>query len=222
MQTPLKRRFPQTDMPPRRPVKKRPKTGIVSTKAWNVPRRFPLAEKVYSFKRNTPLFTVAGNVAYTPYNNATVIAFNQLSNSSDFINLFEQYRIKYVVLKFYLTIDPGAQAAGSANYPRLYWTRDTNDSTPLTTNEMYERGDMKSAILDPVRPITIGFKPNVLENIYISGVSTGYKASYDTWLDVNSSTVPYYGLKYNIDNFTNVNYRLNVDTTYYMDFKGPK
>lgn len=157
-----------------------------------------------------------------PYQSVTNVALNQLVNSSDFTQLYEQFRITYCVIKFFLTIDPSAQSAGTANYPRLYWCRDTNDSVPLTENEMYERADMRSAILKPDRPVIMKFKPNVLAVNYLSGVTSAYTAKWNEWIDTANAAVPYYGCKWNIDNFTNTNYRLHIDQTFYFQCKGAK
>lgn len=177
---------------------------------------------MHSFRRNTARFSLAGNAAYLPYQSVTNVALNQLVNVSDFTNLYEQFRINYVVIKFFLTIDPSAQAAASANFPRLYWCRDTNDSTPLSENEMYERADMRSAILRPDRPVIMKFKPNVLQTNYLSGIASAYTAKWGEWIDTANVAVPYYGCKWNIDNFTNTNYRLNIDQTFYFQCKGAK
>lgn len=177
---------------------------------------------VHSFRRNTARFTVAGNAAFLPYQSTTNVALNQLVNSSDFTQLYEQFRITYVVIKFFLRIDPSAQAAAMANFPRLYWCRDTNDATPLTENEMYERADMRSAILKPERPVIMKFKPNVLQTNYLSGVTSAYTAKWGEWIDTVNAGIPYFGCKWNIDNLTNTNYRVDIDQTFYFQCKGAK
>ena len=98
---------------------------VLSAVTGTMDRRKLRTPMVHSFKRMIrDGSTWNGNAAYTPLAQAFSSANIQLANvvnSTDFANLYDQYRINYVVLKFWLRIDPSAQAAASASYPKLYW-----------------------------------------------------------------------------------------------------
>lgn len=173
----------------------------------------------HSFKRNFALFTISGNAAFAPYQSNTNITLNQVINATEFTSLFDQYRIKYCVTKFWLRTDPGAQVPLSATFPRLYWCRDQNSQVVLSQNEMRERGDLKIAVLHPDRPVVVKFKPNVLTQQFLSGVSTCYTPAYDQWIDTASPGAIHYGVLYNIDDLTNTNYRVDIETTVYFECK---
>lgn len=174
---------------------------------------------MYSFKRSINTFSVQGNVAYTLYQSASVVNLSSLPNSAEFTSLFDQYRINFVVLKMFLRVSPDAQAAANAVSPRVYWTRDTNSSGVLTQAEMKQRADMRCAVLRPERPVIIKFKPNLLQNVYLSGVANAYEPVYGKYIDTASASAPYYGVLYNVTDFTNTNYFLDIEATFYFQCK---
>lgn len=180
-----------------------------------------LNNAVHTFRRNATAATVTGNVAYAPYQSSTNIALTQVVNSTDFTNLFDQFRINYVVIKFWLRIDPSAQAAGSASFPKLYWVRDKNSTTVLSQNEMRERADCKIVVMNPNRPVVMKFKPNLLtQQLYTAVGTSSYTPAYNQWIDAKTSAATfYYGALWNIDDLTNTNYKVDIESTYYFQCK---
>lgn len=186
-------------------------------------KRSSIQNTVHSFKRNFASFTATGSVAYAPYQSYTNIALNQVVNAAEFSALFDQFRITYCVTKFWLRVDPSAQTASSASYPKLYWTRDYNDQTILSQQEMRERGDLKIAILKPDRPVLMKFKPNLLTQQTYTGVGTSsYTPVFGRWIDMGSTGAVHYGCKWNIDDLTNTNYKVDIETTVYFQCKNLK
>lgn len=182
---------------------------------------------VHSFKRMMrDGLTTAGNVAYAPLVatfSSGYINLAQVVNSTDFANLYDQYRINFVVLKFWLRIDPSAQTAGTASFPKLYWYRDYDDATaPAGLNEMRENAKCKVAVLHPNRPITIKFKPNTLQLIYQSAVANQFKPVFGQWIDMTTTNTGHYGIKYCVDDLTNTNYRLDTEATFYFQCRQPR
>lgn len=186
-----------------------------------VPRRVRgnINTAVHSFKRLATTASISGNAAYIPYSGATNINLSVLPSYTEFVNLFDQFRITYVVIKFWLKVDPSAQAAASAIYPKLYWTRDVNSSTPITQNTMRERGDVKIAVLHPNRPVVMKFKPNLLTQNLLNGTGSSYTPAYNQWISTADNTAFYYGALWNIDNLTNTNFIVDVESTYYFQCK---
>lgn len=182
---------------------------------------------VHSFKRMArDGFSYTGNVAYNPLLvtwSANWINLALVVNASDFANLYDQYRINFVVFKVWLKIDPGAQTAATASYPKLYWYRDYDDNTaPGSLNEMRENVKCKVAVLNPNRPITIKFKPNTLQLLYQSTIANQFKPVFGQWLDMSSTNTPHYGIKVAIDDLTNTNYKVEVETTFYFQCRQPR
>lgn len=215
MMTPAKRRRTEDDKPPKvvRPYK-------TYSRKLSVPPS--IRNQIHSFRRNGSAVTISGNIAYAPYQAATNISLSQVVNNSDFTNLYDQFRINYVVIKLWLKIDPSSQAAGSAIFPKLYWVRDENSSTVLSQTEMRERSDAKIVVLRPDRPAVMKFKPNVLAQNFLSAGFSSYTPKYDEWIDTSSPGTFYYGALWNIDDLTNTNYKVDIETIYYLQCKNTK
>lgn len=180
----------------------------------------PVASRMHAFKRNTSLMTLTGTAGYAPYCNSFAFQLANLPNATDFTNLFDQYMLSHVQVKFYLSVDPSAQSAATAYQPRMFFVRDHNDSTaPATLNELRERGDCQTRVLSVARPLVINVKPSVLAETLKTGGTTTYSPRYKTWLPTANTDVPHYGLKWAIDDFTNTNYKLNVEATYWLRCK---
>lgn len=176
----------------------------------------------HSFIRKATPFALQGNVAYAPYQNVTAISFSQIANSAEFSALYDQYKLNLVKLQFWLRVDPGAQTAAAAVMPKLYWFRDMDDNVPASQTEMRERAHCKIAVLRPDRPITIFIKPNVLQEVYRGVGTTSYSPKFGQWLDMTNTDVTHYGIKWNIDNLTNTNYYVDIESTYYFQCKNTR
>lgn len=184
-------------------------------------RRVPNNELVHKFRRGWAA-TWTGNVAYAPYLSGWPIRLSDVPNYTDFTNLFDQYRIKYVKTKWYLKVDPGAQAAASAIYPKIYYSRDYNDTTaPANLGELRERGDCKFKVLRPDRPVIIKFKPNLLQSIFTSGTAV-QEPVWDKWLNTSASDTPYCTIKWAFDDLTNTNYKVECEAYFYIECKNSK
>lgn len=165
--------------------------------------------------------SINGSVGFAPYLGAFTYNLSALVNSQEFTNLFDQYRITFIVARWWLSVDPSAQTAAAAVYPKLYWYRDYDDSTiPGSLNEMRENGRTKVVNMHPSRPITIAFKPNTLLNVWNTGFTTATQSpAWKQWIDCTNPNTTHYGYKMAIDNFTNTNYTLTSEVTYYFQCK---
>lgn len=166
--------------------------------------------------------TITGAAGFAPYVSNFTVNLAGVVNSTEFGNLFDQYRITYCVVKHYLKVDPSAQAAATANYPKLFWYRDYDDSATPTINEIRENTKCRVAILRPDRPIVWKFKPNTLRLMYQSGVTNQFSPTWGAWLDCSTLTTPHYGFKYAIDDFTNTNYKLETEVKVYFECRQPR
>lgn len=185
-----------------------------------VPRK-TFQSDVHYFKRMAGSTTIVGNIVNAPYLAVQTYDLNQVINPAEFTVLFDHYMITTVVTKMWLRIDPSAQAAASASYPKLYWARDTDDSTiPANLNELRQYSTCKVRVFHPNRPITIVTRPNLLALSYSSATTSNYTPVWNKWIDCGDTTTRHYGFKFGIDDLTNTNYRVDIEHIYYLKFKG--
>lgn len=207
-------------MPPKKSMKKRNsrKKKLVIRKpsaSLNIQRQ------IYHFRRFAFGPTITGNAIHLPYLNGISFRIDQVINPNEFANLFDNYRINAVSVRFFLRIDPGAQTAATANYPRLYYVRDYDDSViPSTLNEIREHGMSRVKVLRPDRPVSIYLKPAIADTIFRTGALTSTVPKWKQWVDMAHQNVEHYGLKYGIDDLTNTNYRVDLEVVYYFSCKG--
>lgn len=179
-----------------------------------------LKRDVHYFKRSFLQTTILGNAAYTPYLAGVNWTFNALPNYTEFANMFDRYKVTYVKLYFHLKIDPSAQAAASATFPKLYYVTDFDDSTnPTSINQLREHSNLKIKVLNPNKPVVVRVKPAVLQEVYRGLASTTYSPKWNQWIDMANVDVPLYGLKIAIDNLTNTNYAVDIDAKMWFQCK---
>ncbi len=144
--------------------------------------------KVYTIQRSFNLALIGpptgGADTLTAYN----FALNSVPDSSDFGNLFDQYRIVQISVEFI----PTSQSGGGP----LYTAIDYDDSaTPPSINELLEHSTlMKTA---PGNGIVRTFQPRVPIAAY-SGAFTSYAQATSPWIDNTSNAVLHYGIKIGI------------------------
>lgn len=166
---------------------------------------------------------IAGNAVHNPYVGAFGVTLGQVVNSSDFANLYDQYKINYVVVKWFMRRSIDAQSATGAVVPRMYWYRDYDDAgTPSSIDEFRENSKTRSALLLENRPITWKFKPNVLGVVFQSAIASQYAPKFGQWLDMSNTSTPHYGMKFAIDDLRNTNYSVECEVTLYFSCRQPR
>ena len=208
-------------------TKKYARTGKIA--GMRVPHRATVSKAnlfrdVYYFKRYiTDPETIAGNAAHNPLIKSYSFNFGQLINSNEFVALFDQYMITYVQVKWFLKIDPGAQAAGAASYPRMYLVRDYDDDMLAPTlNNLREHARCQVVVMNPNRPVVCGVKPAIATQVYNTTLAAGYGPKWKTWIDCNNPAVPHYGIKWAIDDLTNTNYRVTTEVKFWFRCRGAR
>lgn len=185
--------------------------------------RSMVQSRVHSFTRQTNVGTIAGNALYQPYLAATGFTLGSLPQVSDFGTLYDQYKVTHLQYRFHLRIDPGAQPAATAFYPRLFYCPDYDDTTaPASLDELRERGQVKQRVLLPNKDIIVNIKPAVLNLVYRTAIASSYSPKWKQWIDMNNTDVPHYGLKWAIDLFNNTDYRLDVEVKAWFQCKNTR
>jgi len=138
--------------------------------------------------------------------------FDQLLNYSEFQNLYDQFKITRIVLKFSLITNPNSAAYTNTSafvntggvtltnwYPKMWFIRDYDGGTADTLASIKERQGVKCVTLQPNRTLSISLRPKIAIQTYRTSTTTGYgpKAMF---LDfANGYDVPHYGLNTVID-----------------------
>lgn len=178
---------------------------------------------VHYFKRHFAQISpgsFVGSGTYLPYLNAYSFNLAQLPNYTEYTALFDKFMISHIQLRFYLNIDPAAQSAVGASYPKLYYCNDHDDAVaPTTLNDLREHTKCKEAVLYPNKCVKVNIKPAVLAEIYRSAGNVTWTSKWRQFIDCAQPTTPHYGLKWGIDNFTNTNYTLNIEGTMWFACK---
>lgn len=128
---------------------------------------------------------------------------SDLPNYTEFVNLFDQYKIQKIDLQFIPSWEgsnKSTSALADVCLPTLVTVEDHNDSALLTSRADYQQyKTYKETILTAQRPITITVRPKPAMAIFGGGVFSSYAQPNDgIWLDTGSYTVDHYGLKWSV------------------------
>ncbi len=153
-----------------------------------------------------------------------------LPNTSEFSNLFDQWRIKDVMLR--IDIPAGFYAGGTATtqvfMPDLYYVVDYDDQGDATVTDMlqYPQSRRHNFATNGYSPLILKFSPKPLVDVAGSGVSTTYGPMQTApWLRTADMSTPHYALKFAIDSMTaaaNVGIPMLFTVWYDLEFTNPK
>lgn len=182
----------------RRPQRKR--TKVIGGRKRTVNK---LRRQVHVFKRTAYLGTITASISTlgvpSPVANAYTFTLNQLSGVSDFTSLFDQYKITGAKLQLTPTLNLGQNSpffgtSFTLGYSRVHSVIDYDDNNaPASEDALLEYGSHKSTA--PFQTHSRYIKPKVLHEIYRSSVTTAYAPKSSTYLDMNNTDVPHYGIK---------------------------
>lgn len=185
---------------PRRMMRRRPMRSLTMKRRINT----------HHFKRTFLLaqFTAsATGPNFYGYN----FTLSALPNYIEFTNLFDQYRINKVVVKFVPSANSDNIGA-SQIIPNLHSAIDNNDSTaPTALTQLYEYGSYKRT--RGTQTHTRVFTPSCLADISVSSSSPKWKQ----WIGTQFPAVEHYGLKVGCDQVVTTNdiYWLPYATVYF-------
>ena len=194
-------------------------------------RRGGLSRNVHMYRRWAQPSTVLLTGPATELSVADKFTLNEVVNSSELVNLYDQYKIVCVVVKFQLLtnpdihVPPGGNASTANNnpmfYPRLWYYRDYDDENTLTLAQMREVGKAKFKVLRPNTTISVKLKPAVAMQVYRTVATTGYAPVWPKRLDCSANDIPHYGLKYVLETggvapWNSGQFQLRVERLYYL------
>jgi len=165
--------------------------------AWNpivmdaMPMVPPRRQPICTLRRTYRATTLSANTGDTLY--ALNFALNLTPNYAEFTNLYDQYRILEAVVTFapYVTVVSNPASA----FPGFIGTwidyNDSNLPANIQEGQQYDTFQRNVAATSFVRVI----RPRTAVGTYSGSAFTGYTSKYGDWIDSNSPSVQYYGLK---------------------------
>lgn len=156
---------------------------------------------------------------------AVFFTLDQTPNAATFTSLFDQYRIRKVVLKFLPQIQfvstPDVITAPGPSGAFVY-VEDQDDATALgSLNAYLEYDTCKMQQAHDLTPIVMNINPKIAGSAY-RGAFTGYtNLPNTTWIDCSNRDVQYYGAKFRVEGYntggTKQVWRVFAD--FYVEFK---
>lgn len=168
----------------------------------------------------------------TDYRFGGVSVFTQaLPNLAEFSNLFDQWRLKGVIVR--LDIAFGYQGLAFPNTsptiaPILWYAADYDDPGDATIENLlcYPQVQTHNFYTNGYTPFQVSLSPKPLRDVAGSGLSTGYgPMPVAPWLRTADMTLPHYGLKIGLDwcGKVQANDIQIVSTIFYdIEFTNPK
>lgn len=168
------------------------------------------------------LKTVTGSDATPAAGDGVVFRLNDVTQFTEFTNLFDEYKITGVAYRWVITRDPSnaSTAANAGRYPRVIWTHDHDSAQlPSAATDILQYAKSNEIWFTDNRQCSKWYyiKPAMAMLLY-NGVTSGYGSKWGQWIDCNSPSLEHYGLRFWYDSlFTGVN--LQLECKYYMRFK---
>lgn len=155
----------------------------------DVPRMTLKRDKVYTFSRSYEVGTILSSTT-TPVGFASAPSLSTFPNSTDFTNLFEQYRI----VQHTFTFIPLLMSTSVQN-PIYTWIDQDDDTVPTGNLEAYQNMTMRYSPNGVTVERTL--TPQISQDGGAQGgVGSGYVApSTNLWCDEASPNIKYYGIK---------------------------
>lgn len=130
--------------------------------------------------------------------------FDMLQQSTEFTELFDNYRITMIELRIQLIVNPNAAYPNNATtssatvnptnwYPKLWYVVDKDGGATETLATMRERQGVRCRVLQPNKEVVIRFKPAVRTLTYTTATTQGF-APKSIKLDMADANVPHYGI----------------------------
>lgn len=185
---------------------------------------YKTANEIHHFKRVCALEDISV-IPAGGYHRAFQFSLDQLPNFNEWVNLYDCYRIKCIVLRIEPTFTEITMSnPQTLNTKFLRVVHDYDDATPLVVeNDYFEYGNMKSYQAN--RPHKITFYPKVSAEIYRSLIATSYEQRSSPWLDLSATgaSIPHYGIKIYFPYLgVNDSMQFRIMATFYVHMKQTK
>jgi len=171
-----------------------------------------LDNKPYTIQQTVNYTTVFTSSTSLPTYYAKTFLMSDISQSSQLLSVFDQYRIDHIWLK----LVPAVSATSAYVASQWYSVLDYDDgSTPTSISQLtqYANCITTGTIAAHYRHLT----PHIAVAAY-SGAFTSFKNEVADWIDSASPTVQHYGLKAGVD-ATNNTISFTLYATFQLSFR---
>lgn len=189
---PLKRRMARKRRMYRARIKRSPGKQIVH-------RHFRWAPLESRLDYTVPA-AAAGTGNYGIVAGSRAFSLADIVNFSELTQLYDQYKIARVYMRFNYNTNLAASAIGAPDAGlglEMLITNDYDDANTPTYNELAQRSTTKRVRFSNNRPvITWKCRPRVLNEVYRSALTTHYNPMRAPYLDATAADVPHLGTKF--------------------------
>jgi len=163
----------------------------------------------------TPTALEINSTTATGAGYALSFKFSDLINSSEFTALYDRYMITKVEMYFQMINVPDSYwstnpttydmntvptVQGRSNwYPKMWYCPDYDDTTTPSLDDIKQYARTRCAVMEPNKRVKVVLRPAILSQDYRTAVTTAYSPTWNTWVDMNQTDVPHYGLKLVLD-----------------------
>lgn len=160
-----------------------------------------------SYSATTGILTFGSTVAQTEWDCAACFSLNDVPNATEFVNLFDQYKLNAVMFQIKMINCPeniqapnGSFANFGNFYPTLWYAPDHDDNNTRTIAQLKEYDRARHKVLRPNKELNILLRPTTLQGVYNNSTIFGYACNFRKgWLDMAYPSMPHFGLKFAID-----------------------
>lgn len=151
-----------------------------------------------------------------------------LPSVTEFSNLFDQWRLKSVIVRCDFASGYSNSASTPIILPNIYYVADYDDSQDCDLNAMlqYPQCQVHNFYRNGYEPFQVSLSPKPLRDVAGSGISTGYgPMAVAPWLRTADMSLPHYGLKMALDWMGKVqtsDVQMVITIWYNLEFTNPK
>lgn len=136
------------------------------------------------------------------YLGGTLFATYAVPSSSEFVNLYDQYRIDWIDVDITFNSNNSSTNSPTQSMPKIWFAEDHNDVNGVTLPQIMQYDNvqvwqtgMGVGVMKRIR-----VKPTTNTLVYYTNVLSAYKKnSNKEWLDTQYASIPYYGVKMYVD-----------------------
>lgn len=191
---------------------------------WKSPALRAYSGKIHRFKQHAPTVTIAYPGAGVSQQLAYSYTLNDLDQVTTFTALFDQYRIRKIQVTFRpaynMAMLQTSPFSGATTYN--YHVIDQDDATALTDAQLRQYDTCQ--VHTNVQQFTRTFTPRIASAAYSGAFSSFANLSSNTWIDVASPSVQYYGTKFNQEASPSGGTQPIgfLDNVYYIEFRATR
>lgn len=181
----------------RRPARKRSYKPRVARK-----KSIKKKMAVHHFKRSK-IYTQVFSDNLTDTFGQWYFGLSDLPSYTEFTTLYDQYRINFIVLKFYpritqINLPQSSTTAPVVKIPNMFMVVDHDGGTTVTSfDQLLQYPKCKIAPMN--RGFTLKFRPASLSTMYADAVTSNYSPKWKQWCDVTQPQQRHYGVQYGIE-----------------------